>query len=71
MTYQVGVDRAGLDLLERAAEGVGAVGDAVHRAVDDVVVERAVELADVAHERGRAVHDAVDDGAVEPGEEPA
>src|SRR5512138_2504042 len=58
---EVGLDAAGLDAPQRAAALDGGVRHRVHRAVDDVLVDGVVEVADRAADPAREVHDVVDD----------
>src|SRR5262249_53028012 len=57
---EVAVDAAGLQLAEAVAHAHRQVGEAVHQAVDDVVVEQAVQPGYEAAGGGDAVDEEVD-----------
>src|SRR5438105_6426322 len=63
---EVGLDVAGLDAPQGATAVPGERGEAVHRAVDDVLVDGRVDVGDGAAEDAHEVDEPVDQVLVQP-----
>src|SRR5258708_976604 len=63
---EIGVDLSALDLAKPAAAAHGQVGEAVDRAVDQVLVDGAVDIGHAAAQPTHEVDESVDEVLVDP-----